>query len=272
MVVVDASWPRSIQAALLPRTWPGSCSIRPGYSIARESLIRQEREIREDATYNAILAAVAGGATTFDRIADQSHVASKSVTIYLTKLQQLGWIEQEAPFQEDARHSIYRLSDNMLLAWYRWVFRFRSALQITPPEQSWKEFVEPDISDYMGRFVFEKVARQHIRRFYARYDLPIPLEMGRWWSRKGDVEIDLVAKLKDGSYLFGSCKWATSPVRVGELADLQAKVNALPHTDWKDRPRYAIFSGGSIDPRLQAVAEDEGVLLIGVRQLFEAGR
>ncbi len=233
-----------------------------------EILIRQEREIREDATFNAILAAIAGGATVHDKIASQAHVPSKSITTYIARLQQLGWIEQETPFGEEARRSIYRLSDNMLSAWYRWVFRFRSALQITPPEQSWREFVEPDISDYMGRFVFEKVAHQHIRRFYARYNLPIPLDMGRWWSRKGDVEIDLVAKLKDYSYLFGSCKWASSPVKLGELADLQAKVRAVPHDEWKLKPRYAMFSGGRFDASLEAVAKEEGVLLIGAKELY----
>lgn len=234
-----------------------------------ETLIRQER-VREYATFNAILAAIAGGATSNEEIASRAHVPSKSVPTYLTRLQQLGWIEQESPFGEGARRSIYKLSDNMLLAWYRWVFRFRSALQITPPEEAWREFVEPDIPDYMGRFVFEKIAHQHIRRFYARYGLPIPVEMGRWWSRKHDVEIDLVARLKDGSHLFGSCKWASSPLKVGELADLQAKVKAVPHQQWKEKPRYAIFSGGGFDPKLAAVAEDEGVLLIGAKELFRA--
>ncbi len=233
-----------------------------------EILIRQERQIREHATFNAILGAIAGGATVHDEIANQAHIPSKSVTTYINRLQQLGWIEQETPFGEDARRSIYRLSDNMLLAWYRWMFRFRSALQITPPKEAWKEFVEPDIPNYMGRFVFERVAHQHIKRFYARYGLPIPLEMGRWWSRKSDVEIDLVARLKDDSYLFGSCKWASSPVKVGELADLQAKVKAVPHNQWKQKTRLAIFSGEGFDSKLEAVAEEEDVLLIGARELF----
>lgn len=233
-----------------------------------ETLIRQERDIRDDSGYNAILAAIAGGATTFDKIGARAHIGSKSIANYLSKLQQLGWIEQETPFGEDARRSIYRLADNMLSAWYRWVFRYRSALQITPPDQAWRQFVEPDIPDYMGRFVFEKVSHEHIKRFYTRYNLPLILEIGRWWSRKGDVEIDLVARLKDGSYLFGSCKWASSPVKVSELADLQAKVKMIPHNEWKERPRYVLFSGGDFDPKLKAVAEDEGVLLIGIRQLF----
>jgi hypothetical protein len=42
------------------------------------------------------------------------------------------------------------------------------------------------------------------------------------------------------------------------------------HYDRRRKPRYAIFSGGEFDPRLEAVVEDEGVLLIGAQELFSA--
>jgi hypothetical protein len=55
-----------------------------------ETLIRQERDIRDDADYNAILAAVAAGATDWAETANQSHVDSKRLSNYLTRLQHLG--------------------------------------------------------------------------------------------------------------------------------------------------------------------------------------
>jgi len=95
-----------------------------------ETLIRQERDIRDDADYNAILVAVAAGATDWAEIANQSHVDSKSLSNYLTRLQHLGRIHQELPFGEKGKRGIYRLADNMLKAWYRYVFRHRSALEM----------------------------------------------------------------------------------------------------------------------------------------------
>jgi len=157
-----------------------------------ETLIRQERDIRDDADYNAILAAVAAGATDWAEIANQSHVESKSLSNYLTRLQHLGWIHQELPFGEKGKRGIYRLADNMLKSWYRYVFRHRSALEMANPADAWRELVEPDLPDYLGQFVLEDVAQQHLARFAGRYGLPMISGMGRWWSRRQDVEIDLV--------------------------------------------------------------------------------
>jgi hypothetical protein len=39
---------------------------------------------------------------------------------------------------------------------------------------------------------------------------------------------------------------------------------------WKEKPRYALFSGGGFDPKIETVAEDDGVLLIGAKELFRA--
>ncbi|MBI3976813.1 MAG: ATP-binding protein [Chloroflexi bacterium] len=233
-----------------------------------EILIRQERDIRDAAGYNAVLAAIAAGATDWAEIANQSHVDPKGLSNYLTRLQQLGWITQETPFGEHGRRSIYRLADNMRKAWYRYVFRHRSALEIIDPEDAWRTLVEPDLPDYMGQLVLEEVARQHLARFAARYGLPMVMGMGRWWSRKHEVEIDVVAEIHDGSYLFGEVKWASSPVPLGELFKLQRKVDAVPHQAWKRNARYALFSAGGFEEKLILAARDQGVLLVGARDLY----
>lgn len=233
-----------------------------------ETLIRQERDIRDVSAYNAVLAAISTGATERSRIANQSHVDPDSLSGYLARLQQLGWITQEFPFREHGRRGIYRLADNMLKAWYRHVFRHRSALEMTDPAAAWCELVEPDLPDYMGFFVLEDVARQHLARFAARYSLPMISGMGRWWSRKHEVEIDVVAELHDGSYLFGEVKWASSPVPLAALFTLQRHVDALPHDEWKRKPRYALFSAGGFEEKLVTMAKEQDVLLIGAEELY----
>lgn len=235
-----------------------------------ETLIRQEREIRDDSDYNAILAAIAAGATTWAEIANQSHVDSKSLSNYLTRLQQLGWVWQEFPFQEKGRRGAYRLADNVLKAWYRYIFRHRSALEIEDPLHAWRELVEPDLPEYLGRFVLEDVAQQHFARFAARYGLPMISAMGRWWDRQHSTEIDLVAELHNGSYLFGEVKWASSPVRLSELFALERKVDAVPAV-WKKKPRYALISAGGFEEKLLLVAQEQDVLLVGAEQLFPPG-
>jgi hypothetical protein len=62
----------------------------------------------------------------------------------------LKWVEHDKPFEEPDRREVYRLKDNFLKSWYRFVFKFRSAMQIAQPEGAWAELVEPDLPNYMG--------------------------------------------------------------------------------------------------------------------------
>jgi len=236
------------------------------------NLLRQEREIRDLAGYNTVVSSVAGGATDWGDIVNRSGVERNLLYAYLERLQQLGWLMQERPFAERGRRSIYRLADNMLKAWYRYVFRQRSVLQVLHPEEAWRRLVEPDLPDYMGFQVFETVCHQHLRRFHSLYSLPAIMDLGRWWDRRHENEIDLVARLADGSHLFGECKWASSPVSIHELNRLVRRVDALPHLEWKRSPRYALFSAGEFDPFLVEVARREGVLLIGAKELLPPDR
>jgi hypothetical protein len=120
----------------------------------------------------------------------------------------------------------------------------------------------------MGRYVFEGICREHLQRFGRSYGLPLLVDVGRWWSRRSEIEVDLVARLSDGRYLFGECKWARSPIDVEVLVDLRRKVATTPFGRWHHEPLYALFSAAGFKPRLQQMAQEEGVLLVGPGELF----
>jgi AAA+ ATPase superfamily predicted ATPase len=235
-----------------------------------ENLIRQERDIRDYANYNAVLEAIAGGATEWGEIANQAHLERHVVGGTLDRLRELGWVAHEKPFEEPGRRGIYRLDDNFLKFWYRFVFHLRSALQTFPPVDAWTELVEPHLSDYMGRYVFEGICAQHLRRFGRGYGLPMLLDLGRWWSRPSDIEIDLIGKLADGSYLVGECKWSRQPCDVDVLSALQHKLASTPHGRWRAAPHFMLFSAAGFTPRLVERARAEGAILVGPEE-FGAG-
>ena len=77
------------------------------------------------------------------------------------------------------------------------------------------------------------------------------------WSRDGRTEIDLMAELDKGTFLFGECKWRTERVtRLSDLSALQAKVASLPEARWRDRPSYILFSPGGFSTELRQLAAD----------------
>jgi hypothetical protein len=74
-------------------------------------------------------------------------------------------------------------------------------------------------------------------------------EMARYWSRDGRTEIDFMAELDNGTFLFGECKWRTERVtRINDLSVLQAKVASLPEARWRKRPSYILFALGGVPP------------------------
>ena len=79
--------------------------------------------------------------------------------------------------------------------------------------------------------------------------------MARYWSRDGRTEIDLIAELDDGTFLFGECKWRTERVtRLNDLSVLQAKVASLPEARWRNKPSYILFALGGFSPELLQLA------------------
>ena len=82
-------------------------------------------------------------------------------------------------------------------------------------------------------------------------------QMARHWSRDGRTEIDLMAELDDGTFLFGECKWRTDrTTRLSDLGALQAKIASLPEAKWRDKPSYILFTPGGFAPELSQLAAD----------------
>ncbi|MBC7808447.1 MAG: ATP-binding protein [Akkermansiaceae bacterium] len=233
-------------------------------------------QLRDPAPYNAVLAAIAGGETQFGNIQNASGTDRSRLSYYLGVLTDLGWVKREFAFEETSdKRALYRAGDPFLAFWYRFVHPLRSALAFSDPQALYDARIAPFLSDYMGRYVFEEICYQWLAR-HAQTRVGTLLESaGRWWSRDGQIEIDLVASplTPSDGYLFGECKWsATRPIGTGVYADLLAKVARTPNNDWrKYPPRYCLFSVGGFTPELNVLASDpeERLSLVGADDLLQ---
>ena len=127
-----------------------------------------------------------------------------------------------------------------------------SDLQFSYPVRVYAERAAPGLADDMGRYAFEEICAQWLRR-YGRERLGLTMRhMGRYWSPYGRSEIDIMAELANGAYLFGECKWsANSPVGLGDYSSLQAKVSSLPEAKWRKSPIDTPFAVGGFAPELK---------------------
>ena len=119
-----------------------------------ENLLKQE--VREPALYNAIITAIATGASRMSEISGKVGESTNICSAYVKNLISLGIIEKETPYGEKAsRKAIYSIADNMFRFWYRFVPENNSIIARGAADLAYKR-IEPYLSDYMGK-VFEEI-------------------------------------------------------------------------------------------------------------------
>lgn len=187
-----------------------------------ENLLKQE--VREPALYNAIITAIANGASRMAEISTKVGEDTSVCATYLKNLIALGLVQKETPYGEKtSRKSIYVIGDNMFRFWYRFVPANNSIIARGAADLVYKR-IEPCLSDYMGK-VFEDICKQYLWKLLLNGESPVEFaELGRWWGtdpiEKKQTEIDIMGVQDKDTALFGECKWTNEKVDVGVLETL----------------------------------------------------
>lgn len=236
-----------------------------GESLYEEPLhlLREEQTIRDPGTYFAIVREVAAGRTTVSEISNCTQVPVPNLTKMLRRLVELGYLEARSPLSPqgpEQRRTSYRLADPFFRFWFRFVFPNRSPLERGRVKEVLR-IVERDLDAYMG-LAFEDCCREWVGRFGGE-TLPMSQQLGNWWSRDGQTEIDVVGTSRGRYDLLASCKWSAS-APASALEQLLEQRDSLPRAG---RAKLAIFARG-FSKSLRRRAEEEDVALIGVGQLL----
>lgn len=187
-----------------------------------ENLLKQE--VREPALYNAIIAAIASGASRMAEISAKVGETTSSCAVYLKNLTALGLVRKETPYGEKgSKRSIYSIDDNLFRFWYRFVPENYSLIGRGAADLAYRR-IHPYLSDYMGK-VFEEICRQYLWKLLLDGESPVQFqELGRWWGTDPDsrsqTEIDIMGEQDKDIALFGECKWTNEKVDIGVLETL----------------------------------------------------
>lgn len=130
-----------------------------------QSALRQE--FRDPATYNAILQTIAFGSTSRNEIAQKSLVDTRTLSKYLSVLEDMDLVVKEFPVFTgpgelgNASRGRYRIADPYVKFWFRFVAN-NPTLIMTRQEalSEWKATVEPCFADFAAES-FEQVCRQY---------------------------------------------------------------------------------------------------------------
>lgn len=191
-----------------------------------------KQEVREPAIYNAIIAAIATGASKLNEIAGKIGEDTGTCATYIKNLVTLGIVRKEMPYGEKAsRKTIYSLEDNMFRFWYRFVLHNISIISRGATELAYQR-IKLELFSYMGA-VFEEICKQYLWKLLSQGKSAIDFsDIGRWWGTnpktKSQVEIDIVGGDKE-SALFAECKWTNEKVDLGVLETLVERSVLFSH-------------------------------------------
>ena len=197
--------------------------LNPASSIFEEPNNLLKQEVREPAIYNAVITAIATGATKLSEISGKIDEDTSVCATYIKNLISLGIVKKEMPYGEKSgRKTIYSIEDNMFRFWYRFVPENTSLISRRAADLAYSR-IAPELSAYMGG-VFEEICKQYLWRLLLAGKCAVSFtELGRWWGTnpktRTQEEIDIMGTDKD-SALFGECKWTNDKVDLGVLETL----------------------------------------------------
>ena len=235
--------------------------LRSESFLYEEPMFLLEKEVSEVGSYFSILKAIAAGNHKLSAIAARLEVNQTKLTRYLAVLRQLDLVERRVPVTEDnpekSKKGLYFIKDNFIAFWFRFVYPYRSYIEIGNPQTAMNAIKEKFVQSHAA-YVFERVCRERLWQYSSDGTLPIQFNRaGAWWSAR--QEIDIVALHEENSEIvFCECKYHEQPIGLRVLRDLQEKAAQVPWRKGARREYFVLFSRNGYENALRQVAESAG--------------
>jgi AAA+ ATPase superfamily predicted ATPase len=223
-------------------------------------------ELREPAVYNTILYYLARGNRKLNDLHARTGFSRAKISVYLKNLIQLDIVEKLVPLgdegRENAQKGLYRIKDNFLSFWYRFVFPNLSELMLGRIDDVYELRINPCLDVYMGEY-FADVCAEFLKLMNLHHRLPADfIWWDRWYGKNGTI--DILSQSEEKKTLIGRCLWEAEVVGVKEYHRLLALAEEA-----KVVPNYCyLFSKTGFSEELRNVAKDrEDIILIGLEDL-----
>ena len=237
--------------------------ISPLYSEAETFL---KSELRELSAYNAILKALAAGNYKLNDIYARTGFSRAKISVYLKNLIQMDIVEKifsmDANSHVNVQKGLYRIKDNLLNFWYRFVFPNQSMIAIGRGDWVYKTCIEPYFNEYMSESFVElcnEYLKLLVRYKRAKADYTT---WGSWNGKEG--RLDVIAAAEDGKTLFCGCIWKEDKLNedmIKQYFDLILLANLKP------TELYIFSKGGFVSETKEKYNKSDLVKLIDLKDL-----
>lgn len=200
-------------------------------------------DMSQTAIASSILSVIGNDANRISEIANRLNRKSTDLSVAIKNLTELGYIEREIPFGENQRNtkrSLYKISDEFLSFYFRFVVPERSLIGLGRYEIV-KQYIVSNYADFASK-EWERLCRHAVSGnvlFGISWNVA-----SRWWgtvSKGHQLELDLVAESFDKScILIGECKWTKEENATLLLNDLKNRSKDFPYLKGH-KVFYALF-------------------------------
>jgi len=176
-------------------------------------------ELRELAAYNAILAAMASGKNKLNDIYERTAFSRAKISVYLKNLIKLDIVEKvfsaDTDSNENVKKGLYRVRDNFLNFWYRFVFPNQSMIAIGQGEWVFDERIKEDFFAYQ-RESFSQLCLEYLKLMARHKRLRNDYDTwGSWHGKAG--KLDVIAADAENRILVAYCDWNDKRITVQEM-------------------------------------------------------
>lgn len=237
---------------------------RSGFLYDEPNFLLQ-REVPDAGAYFALIRAIAGGAHRPSEISRSFGIKQTSLNKYLKTLIDLDVLERQVPVTESnpdkSKKSLYRIKDNFLQFWFRFVLPNLSYLETGRTAVVEKRIREHFIDGHVA-YVYVDVCRERLWGLADSGELGfVPERVGRWWS--GSDEIDVVGlSASEGRAVWGECKFWKDPVGANVLRALEEKAARVPWERDRRTDAFALFGASGFTDELREIAASRGDVVL----------
>jgi AAA+ ATPase superfamily predicted ATPase len=223
-----------------------------------------QQELRNPASYSAILTAIAGGASKQNEIATKAGISTSLAAKQIGTLIELGIVEKRMPIGEtNNRLGVYAVKDGLFRFWYRFVAKNMSYIELDQAQEL-LGYIIRFLPDFISS-VFEDVSREWVSYQMKQGSIPtIYGQLGSWWGtnnkRKRQEEMDVCGlDISEENMLLGECKWKNDELDLSILKTLVQRGDDL--FSWQGKSYFAFSKSGYTDGASE-FAKETGVRLV----------
>lgn len=222
--------------------------------------------LRELSVYETILAQIAAGHDKLNDLYQATGFSRAKISVYMKNLAAFDIVSKVVSFEtggwENAKKGVYRIKDNYVNFWFRFIYPHLSELWMIGAEEFYDRYIAPGLDAYLARY-FTEVCMEYLGLLGVVGKLPLKIvKMGTWVGKEGNI--DIIAQNEIRQNMVGLCNWENPTLTMEMCESLfanmkKAKISA---------EYYFLFSAQGFAEDVTAMAEqDKRFILVDMNEL-----